>query len=90
MDYIHYKVCDEIIDPFPNVNGYTIEVWEWISDFIPHFTWHVITYPCWERQDNTHIGFMGLLVWPNELTLHEGTINWYIIYHGISMTCDQH
>ena len=27
-------------------NGGTIEVWEWISNFIPHFTKHVITYPC--------------------------------------------
>ena len=25
-----------------------IQVWEWISNFIPHFTGHVITYPCWD------------------------------------------
>ena len=24
--------------PFPNVDGCTAEVWEWISKFIPHFT----------------------------------------------------
>ena len=25
-----------------------VEVWEWISNFISHFTGHVITYPCWD------------------------------------------
>ena len=34
--------------PFINFNGATFEVWEWISNFIPHFTGHVITYPCWD------------------------------------------
>ena len=24
----------------------TVEVWEWISDFIPHFTGQVVTCPC--------------------------------------------
>ena len=28
---------DEITHPFPNFNGCTIEVWEWISNFIPLF-----------------------------------------------------
>ena len=27
---------DESIYPFPNFNGATVEVWEWISNFIPH------------------------------------------------------
>ena len=40
---IHYKVWDEITNPFPNFNGATVEVWEWISNLIPHFTGHVIT-----------------------------------------------
>ena len=22
--------------------------WEWINNCIPHFTWHVTTYPCWD------------------------------------------
>ena len=39
---------DEIIFPFPNFNGCTVEVWEWISNSIPHFKRHVITYACWE------------------------------------------
>ena len=37
---------DEITYPFSNFNGCTVEVWEWISNFIPHFTGHVITYTC--------------------------------------------
>ena len=31
-----YCLCYEIIYPFPNFNGCTIEVWEWINNFIPH------------------------------------------------------
>ena len=37
----------EITYPFPNFNGATVEVWEWINIFILHFTEHVFTYPCW-------------------------------------------
>ena len=47
-NYIHYKMRDEIRYPFPNFNGATIEVWKWMNNFIPHFTGHVITYPCWD------------------------------------------
>ena len=32
---------DETAYPFPNF-------WEWISNFIPQFIRHVITYPCWD------------------------------------------
>ena len=44
---IYYYVWDEITYLLPNVNGSTIEVWEWISNFILHFTGLVLTYPCW-------------------------------------------
>ena len=33
----------EIFHQFPNFNGCSVEVWEWIRNFIPHFTVHVIT-----------------------------------------------
>ena len=39
------KVLDEITYPFPNVNGTTVEVWEWMNNFIPYFIVDVITYP---------------------------------------------
>ena len=45
------KVWDEIIYPFPNLNF--IEVWKWISDFIPHFIMDVITYACWDYSYST-------------------------------------
>ena len=37
---------DQITHPFPNFNGAAVEVWEWINRIIPHFTWHVFSYPC--------------------------------------------
>ena len=35
-NYIHYDEWDEITKPFSNFNGATFEVWEWMSNFIPH------------------------------------------------------
>ena len=53
---------DEIIYPFPN--GTTIEVWEWISNFISHFIMDIITNPC---QDSTKAmsvkGAPGVMLW---------------------------
>ena len=46
-NYAHYNVWDEFTYPFPNFNGCTVEVREWISNFILHFTGHVIICPCW-------------------------------------------
>ena len=46
--YMHYNAWDEIIFLFPNFNCCTIEIWEWISNFIPHFTGHMIIYTCWD------------------------------------------
>ena len=36
------KLREEIIYPFPNFNGYTVDVWELIGDFMPHSTMDVI------------------------------------------------
>ena len=35
------EVRDEITYAFPNFNGGTVEVWEWISNFIPHIIMYV-------------------------------------------------
>ena len=43
------KVLAEITSLFPNFNDCTIQVWKWISNFIPHFTMDVITYPCCDQ-----------------------------------------
>ena len=42
------KVWGEIIYKFLNFNGCTIEVKEWISNYIPRFIMDIITYPCWD------------------------------------------
>ena len=47
-NHILSKVWDEITYPFPNFNACTVEVWEWISDFISHFIMDVITYRHWD------------------------------------------
>ena len=39
------KVWDEITYSFTNFNGCTVEVWKWVSDFIPRFIMNVITCP---------------------------------------------
>ena len=46
--HIHFKVWNEITYPIPNFNSCTIKLWEWISNFIPHFAGHVITDQCWD------------------------------------------
>ena len=45
-NYIHYNTWDEITYPFPNFNSAAIEIWEWISNSIQHFTVEGIMYPC--------------------------------------------
>ena len=37
-------MLDEITYPFPNFNGCTVEVWEWMSNFMPHLIGFVSTY----------------------------------------------
>ena len=41
---MHHKMWDETAYPFPNFNGVTVEVWEWISNFILHIIMDVIIY----------------------------------------------
>ena len=38
MNHIPNKVWDEIIYPSPNFNGCSVEVWELVINFFPHFT----------------------------------------------------
>ena len=45
---INYEVWVEITHPIPNFNGAAVNVWEFQSYFIPHFTGLIITYPCLE------------------------------------------
>ena len=47
-DYTRYKAWDEISYLLPNFNGWTVEVWVWMNNIIPHFTRHMITFACWD------------------------------------------
>ena len=47
-NHIPSKVLDEITYPFPNVNGWTIQIWEWVSNVVPHFIMDRIIYPYWD------------------------------------------
>ena len=42
------EVWNQITYLFLNFNGATVEVYEWISNYIPHFMMDVITYPYWD------------------------------------------
>ena len=37
-------MCEEITYPLPTLKATTVEDWEWIYDFNPHFTRYVITF----------------------------------------------
>ena len=39
----------EITHTSSNCNDTEVEVWEWISNYIPHFTGFAITYPRWNQ-----------------------------------------
>ena len=47
-DHRPNRVWGEIMYPLSNFNVVTVEVWEWISNFIAHFMMDVITHPCWD------------------------------------------
>ena len=49
-NYIHYNTWYEITYPFPNFHGTAVEVWEWIDNFVPHVTVHVIAYTFQEKE----------------------------------------
>ena len=42
-DCAHYEMYDEITYRFPNFNGVGAEVFEWMSNYIPHVAWRMIT-----------------------------------------------
>ena len=59
------KLWNEITSPLKNFNGSTIEVLEWISNFISHIRWHrllthiCITQPQWVKVDDTLLCHQG-------------------------------
>ena len=53
INYINFKIWNEITDPFLNLNGATVEVQEWRSNFIPYFNRHVIFLSMLDKSWNT-------------------------------------
>ena len=64
-NYLHWKVWDEFTSTFPSFNGSTVELWEWINDFVPHFIGHMPTYPI---RHWTQSMFQDLTMTMNELS----------------------
>ena len=60
------KGCDEITYPFPNFNGATVEVSEWISNFRTYVSHNYMFTPLWNK---THCLQYGCLrVWSETIT----------------------
>ena len=70
LTWINWNCMDKWLHPLWNVgwnylsipklqrNGSTVEVWEWLSNFIPHFIMNIITYPCRDSKLN-HVSKRG-------------------------------
>ena len=54
------KAWGEIINPFTNFNGATVEICEWISNFMPHFLIDVIICPWWPHQRETFSALLAI------------------------------
>ena len=48
-------------------NRATVEVWDWISNFIPHLIMDVINYPCWDND-----------IWRQYALLDIATACWFV------------
>ena len=42
------KLLDEITYPLPNVNGATVEVYEWLINYTTQLIMGEIIYACWD------------------------------------------
>ena len=63
------EVWDEITYPLPNFNGCTVEAWEWISNFFPHFIMNVIIYPSFVEHLNSQFPKQYIVSW-NSMRQH--------------------
>ena len=79
-NYIHYNVWDEITYLFPNFSSATIEIWEWIRNFILHFTGHVISRPCWGYNWSMSVNWAP--VGRQELIYITQSVQWLLAVQG--------
>ena len=73
-NYIHDKAWNEVIHLFPHVNSCTVEVWEWISNFIPDFIMHVIH----ARLKLIHVSKKGPMRWIWQIW-SQATLVWHTV-----------
>ena len=85
-NHILYKAWDDITHPFQNFNGETIEIWEWISNFISHFTGYVITYLCWDYRKSILVNKAPVSLPINSVSCTPG---FYIHWRGFCLR-DKH
>ena len=62
-NHISSKVWHEITYPFPKFNGATVEVWEWKSNFMPHFIMGVIIHPWYSKRASRHLSMLHAHLW---------------------------
>ena len=58
-----------------------LKIWEWMINFIPHFTGHVIAHPCWDRKfinDNKRGPW-----WWERSKLKKIIVFWYVPGHQL-------
>ena len=76
----------EITYPFPNFNSCTIEVWEWISNFIPH----LITVFYLKFFEHPSFGQVAHKIYPSEWKVHLSEISitimfcWYMFLMAVA------
>ena len=73
------KVWYKITYPFPNFNGCTVDVWEWISYFITHFIMYIVTYPWWHLS-TAHITGTAMTTFCRTYGLIEWAITTFLSY----------
>ena len=54
VNIIHHEMWDEIIYPLPKFNDAAVEIWKWISNFIPHLTHCGLVTPYGDREPGQH------------------------------------
>ena len=85
------NVWNEIIYPFPNFSICTVEVWQWLSDFIPHILMGVITYLFWDKSWCMLVkGATGLFYLKTHLNLDESYNLYRNAYMYIELFMDVH
>ena len=74
------KVWHEIMYQLPNFNGATVEVWQWISNIIPHFIgiWLLVSVNWMPNNIWYYVGFRSVEWWINLVYIKRQTSNHWL------------